>query len=270
MATYSRAGQFGPAAISGAPAGAPLRVQDAAGSDAVLYRDASKNKTAGPIVYASDAGQVTFFADPGTYTVRWTGGSTTVAVTGGTLDGADGTAAALTSNFLASGEETFSRELFTTASAVTLTTQVVRMAFFTARKTEVTTQVRTFTGTTAAAATPTLCRIGLYLFDGSGNASLVAATANDTTLWSATSTAYTRSWATAYTKVAGQRYALGLLCISSAAVPTIGGTAIAQAAEAAQAPAVAGIANGTTDLPSSIAAGGFTATGVRPYAAILP
>lgn len=84
MATYSQAGKFGPAAISGAPAGVPLRVQDASGSDALLYADASKNKTVGPIVQANDAGLVTFFADPGAYTVLWTGGSTTVTVTGGT------------------------------------------------------------------------------------------------------------------------------------------------------------------------------------------
>jgi peptidoglycan/xylan/chitin deacetylase (PgdA/CDA1 family) len=62
-----------------------LRVVDAAGSDAVLYRDASKNTITSPIVQSTDAGLVTFFADPGTYTVRWTGGSAAVTVAGGAL-----------------------------------------------------------------------------------------------------------------------------------------------------------------------------------------
>lgn len=85
MATYARAGQFGPAAIPGAPRGVPLRVVDAAGSDATLYRDASKNALAGPIVQSTEAGVTTFFADPGTYTVRWNGGSASVTVTGGSI-----------------------------------------------------------------------------------------------------------------------------------------------------------------------------------------
>ena len=82
MPTYSQAGRFGPAVISGAPVGVPLRVLDATGSDALLFRDASKNKTMSPFVRSDDAGLVTFHADPGTYSVRWTGGSATVTVAG--------------------------------------------------------------------------------------------------------------------------------------------------------------------------------------------
>lgn len=86
MATYSRAGTFGPASITGAPVGGTLRVVDATGSDAVLWADPSKNVIVAPYVRSTDAGLVTFHADPGTYTVKWTGGQTNVTVTGGTLD----------------------------------------------------------------------------------------------------------------------------------------------------------------------------------------
>ncbi|GAA2566312.1 hypothetical protein GCM10010435_44350 [Winogradskya consettensis] len=86
MAVYSQAGKFGPALISGAPVGVPLRVTDQTGAGALLYADSSKNKTVSPIVYANDAGLVTFFADPGSYTVRWSGGSAAVTATGGVVD----------------------------------------------------------------------------------------------------------------------------------------------------------------------------------------
>ncbi len=38
--------------------------------------------------------------------------------------------------------------------------------------------------TTAAAVTPTLCRVGIYTIDGSGNLTLAASIASDTTIWS--------------------------------------------------------------------------------------
>lgn len=84
MPTYAQAGRYGPATIAGAPANALLRVLDAAGSDALLYTDISKNKTAPPYIRPDEAGNVTFFADPGTYTVRWSSGSTSVTIAGGT------------------------------------------------------------------------------------------------------------------------------------------------------------------------------------------
>jgi hypothetical protein len=86
VATYLQAGRFGPATISGAPIGTSVRILDSAGNDAALYSDASKNKTAGPIVQSDSSGLFSFYADPGTYTARWSGGSATVTVAGGAED----------------------------------------------------------------------------------------------------------------------------------------------------------------------------------------
>lgn len=179
--------------------------------------------------------------------------------------------AAFTGNQLTVGEETIPREIFTSAAASSPASGQLRFTYFTARKTEVTTQVRLYTGSTAAAATPTLCRIGLWEVAANGDLTLVASTANDTTLFAAALTAYTRSWQSSYGKVAGRRYAISPLVVSAAAMPTFGGLAIAYTAEAqGQAPPLAGILAGQTDLPSPISAGSVAASGMRVYAAVLP
>lgn len=173
-----------------------------------------------------------------------------------------------TRDLLTSGEETMSRLDADTASAVTTTTGNLRLTYFTARKTETTTQVRVNTGTTAAAATPTLCRLGLYLIDSAGDGTLVASIANDTTLFAATSTAYTRSWSAPYAKTAGLRYALGILVVSGAATPTLNGATLSNGTEASIAPQVAGNISGQADLPASFSAPAGAA--FRLYAAVLP
>jgi hypothetical protein len=121
------------------------------------------------------------------------------------------------------GEEIFPRENLTAVNQPTSNT-ALRLVYFTAKRTETTTQVRVISGQTAAAATPTLCRIGLYLIDlNTQNGDLVAATANDTSLFATASTAYTRSWSSPYGKIAGQRYAMGVLVMTSVAAPSLSG-----------------------------------------------
>ncbi|HEY9417892.1 MAG TPA: hypothetical protein VIQ30_24295, partial [Pseudonocardia sp.] len=172
---------------------------------------------------------------------------------------------------LSSGEETLSRDLAKDTASIT-STQTLRLTYFVARKSETTTQVRIISGSTAAAATPTLCRIGLYSIDGSGNGTLVASIASDTALFAATNTAYTRSWSSSYAKVAGQRYALGVLVVSSAALPTIAGIAFATAAgtELGIDPRLTGSIGAQADLPSTFTAGSVAVSPSRMYAAILP
>ena len=41
---------------------------------------------------------------------------------------------------------------------------------------------------------PTLCRVGIYTIDGSGNGTLAASIANDTTIWSNNGVEYERAW----------------------------------------------------------------------------
>lgn len=170
---------------------------------------------------------------------------------------------------LASGEETMLRDLAVSGSLATGTGNL-RLSYFVARKTETTTQARVITGSTAAAATPTVCRIGLYSINAAGDGTLVASTANDTTLFAATATAYTKSWSVAYAKTAGTTYALGVLVVSGAATPTLAGAGVTTAAEAGIAPRLCASVTGQADLPGSFLVGGLTAGTTRFYGAVLP
>lgn len=170
-------------------------------------------------------------------------------------------------NALTIGEETLLRDI-AFSSAVVTSSGALRLAYFTARKSETTTQVRVGTGGAAAAATPTLIRVGLYTIDGTGAGALVAATASDTAMFAAVNTTYTRAWAASYAKVAGQRYALGVLVVTPAATPTFVGQAVS--ADSATDPRLTGQVAAQTDLPSSFTAGQVTASGSRIYGVVLP
>jgi hypothetical protein len=106
-----------------------------------------------------------------------------------------------------------------------------------------------------AASGVTLARFGLYTADGDGNATLVARTASDTTIFNAGSTVFTRSLATdggypaTYALVAGTRYAVAI-CIAASNT----GSALAASCShtaAIQSPRVQGVRTGANDLLTS-------------------
>lgn len=170
---------------------------------------------------------------------------------------------------LAVGEFTVPRQV-ATGSNVAAATGVLSLSYFTAKKSETCGQVRIKTGGTAAAATPTLARIGLYTVDAAGAGTLVASIPNDTALFAATFTNYTRSWSTPVAKVAGQRYALGVITVSAGATATFIGIAVN--ADPTVAPRTHGTWTGQTDLPASFAdasLGTAAASGIV-YAALIP
>lgn len=173
----------------------------------------------------------------------------------------------IASHLLASGEETFSR--LTRTDSINLGSQVLQLTYFTARKTETTTQVRIIAGNTASSSL-TLARIGLYSIAANGDGTLVASTVSDTTLLNATTTPYTKSWAASYAKAAGQRYAVGVLPIGTGAGSLIGISQTGFAAELALAPRIGGKLSGQSDLPSTFTDASL-ATIVGPYwAVVLP
>ncbi len=119
----------------------------------------------------------------------------------------------------------------------------------------------------AAGATPTLCRMGVYTIDAAGAGALVAAIANDTTLFATASTKYARAFdaggglPTSYAYRAGQRYAHGVLILSAAAFPTFKGVDLAtQSGLFALAPRLFGQLTGQTDLPASFVAASLAAS----------
>lgn len=184
---------------------------------------------------------------------------------------------ALAGNELAVGVSTIPRQAAASNSAVTLSTGFFRTVHFTALRSFTSTGMRVYSGGTAAAATPTLVRFGLYSLDPDGAGTLIASIANDTSLLAATSTAYTRSWTTPAEVTAGARYALGALVVSAAAAPSLPGLQIMSAvtgsggAAAGQAPRLAGSVGGTTDLPADFTdASLVTPLPAMFYAAILP
>ncbi|MBN2445530.1 MAG: hypothetical protein JXO22_02310, partial [Phycisphaerae bacterium] len=129
---------------------------------------------------------------------------------------------------------------------------------------------RTLTGATAAVGA-TLCRIGIYSVDaGTGDLTLVASTANDTALWIAANTAYTKALSASFSKTAGSQYAVGVLCVGASTAPTMVGQSAIAATEAALSPRLSGLVSGQTDLPSNITAGSVAASSNIPYAVLTP
>lgn len=154
------------------------------------------------------------------------------------------------------------------SSTVSATSGDLRLSYFTSIKSEAVTQIRTVSGGTAGV-TPTLCRVGLYSVGIDGTLTLEAAVANDTTLWTAANTRYTRTLNQSYTLVRGTRYAIGILCVS-ASTPTMVGVNVNTAGENGEEPRLAGNFSGQTDLPSTIAPGSLATPASRTYAVILP
>jgi len=172
-------------------------------------------------------------------------------------------------DLITTGESTFSRRNIAT-NAATVGNTTLRLSYFTARKTETITTVLTTTGTVGTTSGATLARIGIYSVDGSGNLTLVASTANDTTLWVSAATAYTKTLSASWSKVKGTRYALALLVVGGSTGLTFPGTLTGSSAMLALAPRLSGLVASQTDLPSSIAVGSVTDATVTHFAAFTP
>jgi hypothetical protein len=178
----------------------------------------------------------------------------------------------VTTGMLVTGEETAPRRYCVSNTVASGTSQQLRMTYFRARKSETITQFRVITGGTAAAATPTLCRMGLYSVDEtSGVNTLVASTPNDTTLFAATNTRYTKATSASYAKQAGVLYGFGILIVSAAAMPTFEGIISSiNTAEAGLPDRVGGFLAAQADLPATFNLSGLTDSAQVFYAAVLP
>jgi hypothetical protein len=128
----------------------------------------------------------------------------------------------------------------------------INFVYFTPIKT-VTVSSITFIGTTASS-NLTLCRFGLYTFDGT-TVTLVASTTSETssTIFTTANTAYKRSFTSnaTYTLVAGSRYAVA--CIQVGTTPaSLLACSVGVAIAATTLPRLMSfVSSGLTDLPSS-------------------
>lgn len=176
----------------------------------------------------------------------------------------------ITAESVTTGQETFSRRLINSTGITSGASGRASLSYFTARKSETVTQFRMMSGTTAAVGT-TLARVGLYTVAANGTLTLVASSANDTTLFDGTFGTETIPLSAPYTVLAGQRYALCVLVLATT-MPTLVGSSIAFGGEATVPPRLGGTLSGQTDLPASITDASLSATNADrlPYAVLLP
>jgi hypothetical protein len=142
----------------------------------------------------------------------------------------------------------------------------LQLVYFTANDTTPWDTISAAAGSTASAGA-TLARLGVYSLDASGNGTLVAATANDTTILQGANQTAKRSLASAFTPTIGARYALGLLVVGTTTAGNYKGVSIT-AGMAVNPPRAAGILNGQTDLPANFTAGQPGTTGSVPWLAV--
>lgn len=160
----------------------------------------------------------------------------------------------LRDRLLAAGETSMDRRDIN-SSIITLTSNSLRLSYFTALRTETISQVFFKTGATAAGATPTVVQAGIWIEDeATGDLTNVALTTNDTTLMAAANTEYTKALAASFQKVAGRRYAAGLLVVTAATAPIVYGGAFFIGSDGVRSPKIMGLVGSQT----SIAAGTIT------------
>jgi len=158
-------------------------------------------------------------------------------------------------------------------SNTALSTGVLRLAGFWAPRTEDVTQVRMVTHTQAAAATPTLVRMGLYVANADFSSyALVASTPNDTTLFANAGTEYAKAFSARYTLLDGVHYLVGALVVTSTTAPTVAcviTSTVGLNAAMVRGPIRAASLSGQTDLPATIAASALSVgTQVKIYAEV--
>ncbi|HET7302803.1 MAG TPA: hypothetical protein VFI74_05745 [Candidatus Saccharimonadales bacterium] len=159
-------------------------------------------------------------------------------------------------NAIATGEEILPRLAVNGAQGLNASGSL-HLTYFTARKTETINNIQMVTDATAATGT-TLARMGIYSVNANtGDLTLVAATANDTTLFSGTFSANQRALTTSFNKVKGTRYAVAVLVVGTG-MPSISAIISPAGIDSATPPRLNGLVTGQTDLPANITAGTVT------------
>lgn len=176
---------------------------------------------------------------------------------------------------IGTGQGTLPRWLPYANTAVMASTQNAAFQHIRAVRTQTINSIRTFTATTAAGATPTVCKVGLYSMAANGDITRIGISANTTSLWATANTAYTTALLAGAPVVAGQDYMVAMLIVTAAAFPTHVG--IVQLSTATgfhtgyinEYPQFAGFATGQTDLATSYLAANIDAAFTRNFYALL-
>ena len=140
-----------------------------------------------------------------------------------------------------------------------LTTQVVAFSYFTAQRTETVAYVTTYSNSTALTG-GSYAAVGVYTVDGSGNLTKVIDTGDlHTTIWASTFTTYVTALTASFTKVAGQKYAVGFLAVGSGP-PKIQAYTPAGGLIATATPSMITSLAAQSTLPASVTAGSLGVT----------
>lgn len=168
-------------------------------------------------------------------------------------------------NEVASAQTTITRDLAQTSTA--LVSGSMQLTYFTAITALTVIRLRTVVSSPVAGATPTLCRMGLYSIDSAGDGTLVASTANDTNLWvtQGTFTEAQKGLSSSFPLVPRQRYAVGLLIVSGAAMPALYAALPLNTTTMGAAPRLSALLAAQTDLPSTFTAASLTVSNKRYY-----
>lgn len=171
---------------------------------------------------------------------------------------------------LVSGEVTHDRRMLSSVGAGS--SGELHLSYFTATKSEVINNLAIYSAGTAAA-TVTLIRFGVYSVAVNGDLTLVAATANDTALLTATTTRYQKALTSTWAKTAGTRYAVGFLVVATTMPTVYGPTDISSTVPDtiwAREPRLSAKRTGQSDLPSSILSTALGDTRRNPFVECLP
>lgn len=173
-------------------------------------------------------------------------------------------------NALAEGESTISRGECTT-TAVTLTTKILRIGFFTAVKTQSIKHIRVSCNA-AYVGLPTIIQLGAWSVNAiTGELTLIGKTENKTTLLATSGELYEPEFESSWEKIAGSRYGLGILVVTTGTAPTIGGQSNSLTSlEMAKSPRLSAAQGSTESLPGTIASGSLTASSAIPYLVAMP
>lgn len=171
----------------------------------------------------------------------------------------------LLDNEVASAETTIPRDLAQTSTV--LVSGSLHLTHHTARSSITVVRLRTVVSSPVAGGTPTLCRMGIYTIAANGDGTLVASTPNDTNLWvtQGTFTEAQKALSASLALVPGQRYAVGLLIVSAAAMPALYAAVPLNTTTMGATPRLSALLSGQTDLPSSFTAASLTASNKRYY-----
>jgi hypothetical protein len=153
-------------------------------------------------------------------------------------------------------------------SSATLTSGSVYFTFFTSMWTTTVNSISVASAGTLTSGT-SLIRFGLYTFNEStGVATLVARSANTTSIFTAPNTLATLVFSTTggypstYELVAGTRYALGVIVLASTPGSVYTAFDTPPAALSTLAPRITGVVGGQTDLPASTTVSASSTIGI--------